>query len=806
LAIFTKSLQANLRANLTFSDGTFTQETYDSAGQLTAKTDQNGYKTSYEYDAQGRLKAVIDALNNRTEYSYDISGNLLSVKDANNRITSNEYDALNRRVTTILPLGQRSTMTYDPVGNMSSLTNFNGEVINYEYDKLNRLSKKILPDETFTMTYTAIGKMASVTDSRGTTTYSYDVRQRLTEQKEPDGKFLRYGYDGVGNRTILTTTSGTTTFTYDKYNQLATVSDPTGNITTYTYDKAGNLTQTIMPNSVLETRSYDTLNRLTKIESKKDSTVLFSAAYTLDNAGMRTRVVETGRTVDYTYDKDYRLLSENDGVSTNAYTYDPTGNRLTKTDALGTATYIYDANDRLLTDGTTTYSYDANGNKKTETKAGVTTTYTWDAESRLKGSQSGNTNTVYDYDLGGIRVSQSVNGVETKYLVDKNRNYAQVIEEYNSLGVQASYIYGNDLISQSRNGVDSFYGYDGLGSTRVLTDEVGGVTDKYTYDAYGRILKSTGTTQNNYLYAGEQFDRGLNQYYLRDRYYGNDIGRFTQRDRFEGDMMNPLSLNKYGYTHGNPVNVIDPTGMFSIAQSLVAIQGFSTLLAQQLVLFSMRSIAVGGTLGGSGLSVSGRVALIVGIALFAATALHSDEAENTGIPAIIWGLEMGQTTIHNYKALHGEGNTSDRYEGRPIQPIFPVFKKRSRQVWKYADFPPCKTNGIKGDKLTCDEFPYATTEEGGLTKYKQGKVSLALVPEAEQSGVGQGNRLKAFYNLAKLNNGEKYGVWATYKSWNTAYFTKDRREGVRFLPPFPLYVASGLKQKDFENEYAKNNI
>jgi YD repeat-containing protein len=158
---------------------------------------------------------------------------------------------------------------------MSSLTNFNGEVINYEYDKLNRLSKKILPDETFTMTYTAIGKMASVTDSRGTTTYSYDVRQRLTEQKEPDGKFLRYGYDGVGNRTILTTPSGTTTFTYDKYNQLATVSDPTGNITTYTYDKAGNLTQTVMPNSVLETRSYDTLNRLTKIESKKDSTVLF---------------------------------------------------------------------------------------------------------------------------------------------------------------------------------------------------------------------------------------------------------------------------------------------------------------------------------------------------------------------------------------------------------------------------------------------------------------------------------------------------------------------------------------------------
>jgi RHS repeat-associated protein len=77
-----------------------------------------------------------------------------------------------------------------------------------------------------------------------------------------------------------------------------------------------------------------------------------------------------------------------------------------------------------------------------------------------------------------------------------------------------------------------------------LTDEFGVVTDSYTYDAYGTLTASTGTTQNNYLYAGEQFDNGLNQYYLRDRYYGTDIGRFTQRDRFEGDMNNPLSMNR----------------------------------------------------------------------------------------------------------------------------------------------------------------------------------------------------------------------------------------------------------------------
>jgi len=95
------------------------------------------------------------------------------------------------------------------------------------------------------------------------------------------------------------------------------------------------------------------------------------------------------------------------------------------------------------------------------------------------------------------------------------------------------------------------------------------VTDSYTYDAYGTLTASTGTTENNYLYAGEQFDKGLNQYYLRDRYYGTDIGRFTQRDRFEGDLNNPLSLNKYGYTHGNPVNGTDPSGQFLVSEALV---------------------------------------------------------------------------------------------------------------------------------------------------------------------------------------------------------------------------------------------
>ena len=34
-----------------------------------------------------------------------------------------------------------------------------------------------------------------------------------------------------------------------------------------------------------------------------------------------------------------------------------------------------------------------------------------------------------------------------------------------------------------------------------------------TYDAFGKLLHQTGTTPNNYLFAGEQFDPDLGMYY-----------------------------------------------------------------------------------------------------------------------------------------------------------------------------------------------------------------------------------------------------------------------------------------------------
>jgi RHS repeat-associated protein len=137
------------------------------------------------------------------------------------------------------------------------------------------------------------------------------------------------------------------------------------------------------------------------------------------------------------------------------------------------------------------------------------------------------------------------------------------LAEYEDGNLEASYTYGLDLIEQERDGNESYYSVDGLVSTRGLTDENGEVTDTYIYDAYGNVVGSAGTTENDYRFAGEQWDGTLGQYYLRQRYYDPQSGRFTRRDTYEGRHQEPITLHKYLYANSNPVSFVDPTGLYA---------------------------------------------------------------------------------------------------------------------------------------------------------------------------------------------------------------------------------------------------
>jgi RHS repeat-associated protein len=232
------------------------------------------------------------------------------------------------------------------------------------------------------------------------------------------------------------------------------------------------------------------------------------------------------------------------------------------------------------------YTYDNNGNTKSRTVGGVTTNYVWDDQNRMVQVQTPTETVTYKYDDDNIRVSETVDGTTKNYVLDKNRPYAQVLAEYEDGNLEASYTYGLDLIEQERDGNESYYSVDGLGSTRGLTDENGEVTDTYIYDAYGNVVGSAGTTANDYRFAGEQFDGTLGQYYLRQRYYDPNSGRFTRRDTWEGRHQEPITLHKYLYANSNPVSYVDPSGLFSLAEVQAARQVRNTLAEAQFASYS----------------------------------------------------------------------------------------------------------------------------------------------------------------------------------------------------------------------------
>ncbi|MDF2179900.1 hypothetical protein P2G88_16730 [Aliiglaciecola sp. CAU 1673] len=409
----------------------------------------------------------------------------------------------------------------------------------------------------------------------------------MTKETQPDGTVLEYGYDGAGNKTSLTTTYGngdsrTELYAYDSLNRLIAVTDYQNQTTRFDYDAVGNQTHIHYPNGLVAEYSYNSLNRVTSVVTKDaDGNLLSRYAYNLDATGRRIGLNELdGRSSEWNYDELYRLTDEViadpiNGDHSSNYSYDNVGNRTQRTVNGIVTEYVYDDNDRLISsteDGLeTVYDFDAQGNLLEQADGTTTQTYSYNAQHKLTGFSDGTNSLSYQYNPDGIRIAKSLNGVKTRYVVDSNRDYAQVIGEMDSANTLLKvYLYGDDLIAQETDGDWRFYHYDSLGTTRDLSDSTGQLTDSYDYEAFGELLGKVGETDNQYLYTGEQYDPELDNYYLRARYYDQGVGRFTQMDEWQGKICLPISLNKYLYTHADPVNSTDPSGNVTINQQMTS--------------------------------------------------------------------------------------------------------------------------------------------------------------------------------------------------------------------------------------------
>lgn len=103
----------------------------------------------------------------------------------------------------------------------------------------------------------------------------------------------------------------------------------------------------------------------------------------------------------------------------------------------------------------------------------------------------------------------------------------------------------------------------------------------YDYDPYGKKLSEASQSaddteeddeyNNPFRYCGEYTDHESGFTYLRARFYAPNISRFISEDTYQGVATDTLSLNRYTYCEGDPVNGVDPSGHMS-----EAIQGLVT--------------------------------------------------------------------------------------------------------------------------------------------------------------------------------------------------------------------------------------
>lgn len=595
--------------------------TYDVEGNLTSIVNAQGRKETRRYDIDGRQIGAISNGKNKMFYQYDKLNHMIdkSYADAKGIVSGERvlygYDRLGQRISMMDRSGE-SKYEYDSLGRIITVTTGSGEITRYAYDGCDQLSGIQYADGgCVSYEYDKNDNLTKVTDrTGGVTEYQYDAINRVTAIFRPNGIHTYNTYNAGNQITDLKNSCAECGWVVSEYH--------------YTYDELGLIVNEIATESTYEERPEEKpAGTCPKQDGLCPHGTHHNGKHN-NNGRNKLEMRTTIRTFTYDENgKLLSCLEDEKGQETIGYhyTYDQVGNRIRfeKTkgkETMQLAEYTYNASNQMLRETihkgnrryVICYQYDKDGNRiakiGNDGKHQVDVSYLYSVENRLKAvyhgkellmaaAYDGDGNRIFQLNLNkkddygsqnrnGIlfpaprkkgRVAQELmeliqtpedekNYELIEYVNDINREHTEVLMELNVNGkIEHAYSYGLNRLSSDRFTKEvSYYHYDPRGSVTGVTDENAVLRQTYRYEPFGKITYGKPNFDNVYAYNGESYNPNIESQFLRARYHDNTHGNFYTEDQYLGNMLDPLSLNRYNYGKSNPLSYVDPSGKMSV--------------------------------------------------------------------------------------------------------------------------------------------------------------------------------------------------------------------------------------------------
>jgi len=580
--------ELNRLVKQTYADNSYTSYEYDINSNVSKKIDWNWTIINYIYDNQNRLteKNIINWENvlgiTKENFEYDSLWRLTKTTNNEWSETLFSYDSLNR-LTSETQNGKLVNYTYDSLWNRTSIS-IDWKTTSYNYDSNSRLETISRENsELVRYNYDSLNLLSQTYWNWQTTTYWYDENyNRLTNLNT-----LNKNYEYMYTQNNLISSNGYEYYNYDENNQLTQVSFNTRFVNKdfidYSYDQMWNRLNEM----------YGRINKKWNINYFKDF------EYTTNNLHQYTNKIIYNPNNEEIVDE---IIQE---PETNSWATNE--EEITESEPLVELEWklIYDKNWNMIWNMLNNkrqyiYSYDYK-NRLVKVEKTIYKSIEWtetneiqeivkiiqykydNLDRRIQKIYNNWSYTNYYYSNKDIILEENytkpnTNGISkiktSKYFINGN-NIDDVLAmekvDYKTRKVQEEYINKKGQ-TKTRNITENYtetntyyYHKNHLNSIVAITDNLGNILEEYEYDVFGKPYSKNTTTWkvtnlkastiwNTRLFTWREYERWLQLYYNRARYYNPELGRFISRDPI--DISDDVNL--YSYVGNNGVNYTDP--------------------------------------------------------------------------------------------------------------------------------------------------------------------------------------------------------------------------------------------------------